>query len=311
MADMADPEFQIDFSFVDDDRLRQVLDDYHVQARQSFEHSLHAAAVVLSGGVVEGVLTWGIQRRLRQDDTLEADLKAIPRLTLHQLIDKSVRLGLIGSAASQASWAVKDFRNYIHPYKVLTGSSRLDRSLAASALGAVKEIVRSLRGRVLSSDDAGQVPSQDGRQTAALSEALNLCWIIPGSLAGCRGPRSRNELDDLRGLGVRALVRLASRRESAVTGSDVERSGLRDCHEPVKDFSVPSSEQINRVVEFATVSMKDSCPVAVSCGAGYGRTSTLLACVLVAMKRTDFLGDLISWEDGVDGTSKSVFPGGA
>ena len=29
------------------------------------------------------------------------------------------------------------------------------------------------------------------------------------------------------------------------------------------------------------------------------------------MKRTDFLGDLISWEDGVDGTSKSVFTGGA
>ena len=29
------------------------------------------------------------------------------------------------------------------------------------------------------------------------------------------------------------------------------------------------------------------------------------------MNRTGFLGDLISWEDGVYGTSKSVFPGGA
>lgn len=29
------------------------------------------------------------------------------------------------------------------------------------------------------------------------------------------------------------------------------------------------------------------------------------------MKRTGFLRDLISWEDGVDGTSKSVFAGGA
>lgn len=29
------------------------------------------------------------------------------------------------------------------------------------------------------------------------------------------------------------------------------------------------------------------------------------------VKRTGFLGDLISWEDGVYGTSKSVFAGGA
>ena len=29
------------------------------------------------------------------------------------------------------------------------------------------------------------------------------------------------------------------------------------------------------------------------------------------MNRTEFLGDLIAWEDGVYGTSKSVFSGGA
>jgi hypothetical protein len=29
------------------------------------------------------------------------------------------------------------------------------------------------------------------------------------------------------------------------------------------------------------------------------------------LKRTGILGDLISWEDGVYGTSKSVFSGGA
>ena len=30
-----------------------------------------------------------------------------------------------------------------------------------------------------------------------------------------------------------------------------------------------------------------------------------------ALNRTGFLGDLITWEDGVYGTSKSVFSGGA
>ncbi len=37
------------------------------------------------------------------------------------------------------------------------------------------------------------------------------------------------------------------------------------------------------------------------------------ACVYayLGLKRTGFLGDLISWEDGVYGTSESVFTGGA
>ena len=30
-----------------------------------------------------------------------------------------------------------------------------------------------------------------------------------------------------------------------------------------------------------------------------------------SLNRTEFLGDLIAWEDGVYGTSKSVFSGGA
>ena len=33
--------------------------------------------------------------------------------------------------------------------------------------------------------------------------------------------------------------------------------------------------------------------------------------ILTTLKRTGILGDLISWEDGVYGTSKSVFAGGA
>ena len=32
---------------------------------------------------------------------------------------------------------------------------------------------------------------------------------------------------------------------------------------------------------------------------------------LIELNRTEFLGDLIAWEDGVYGTSKSVFSGGA
>ena len=41
------------------------------------------------------------------------------------------------------------------------------------------------------------------------------------------------------------------------------------------------------------------------------RPTTSSSLVHACLKRPGFLGDLISWEDGVEGTSKSVFTGGA
>lgn len=41
-------------------------------------------------------------------------------------------------------------------------------------------------------------------------------------------------------LGVRALVRLAAEDETGLCGSDVERHAIRDCYEPVQDWTAPS-----------------------------------------------------------------------
>jgi hypothetical protein len=55
---------------------------------------------------------------------------------------------LIGKTAKQASWALKDFRNFIHPYNVLKQSARPDAALAMSAMAALIEIRRSLEGKL-------------------------------------------------------------------------------------------------------------------------------------------------------------------
>jgi len=112
--------------------------------------------------------------------------------------------------------------------------------------------------------------------------ALNFSWLEAGLVAGCRGPRTDEDLALLRRLTVQALVRLAPEEESGLTSRDVERKAIRDCYEPVPDLTAPSQTQIDRVVSFINGAVANREAVAVSCGAGYGRTGTILACYLVS-----------------------------
>lgn len=111
--------------------------------------------------------------------------------------------------------------------------------------------------------------------------AMNFSWLDGGMIAGCRGPRTDADLAFLVSVGIRALVRLASEEETGLCGTDVEAHGIQDCYEPVKDFTLPLQTQIDRVVSFMNAAITSGRPVAVSCGAGCGRTGTLLGCFLI------------------------------
>lgn len=112
---------------------------------------------------------------------------------------------------------------------------------------------------------------------------LNFSWLEDRLVAGCRGPRTDRDLAWL-APRIRALVRLAPEDETGtdLSRSDVEGYGIRDCYEPVPDWTPPSQEQLDRVIAFMKTALENGEPVAVSCGAGKGRTGTVLACYLVA-----------------------------
>jgi atypical dual specificity phosphatase len=119
---------------------------------------------------------------------------------------------------------------------------------------------------------------------ASRAMALNFSWIEDGLVAGCRGPRTDEDLVVLRSLGVHALVRLAGEAETGLTKGDVEQNTLQDCYEFVPDMTAPSQKQIDRVIRFINRALTNKETVAVSCGAGCGRTGTILACYLVSRR---------------------------
>ncbi len=146
---------KLDFTFVQDQRLREVLEDYYSQGVKAYEVGSYLGTLVACGSVVEGLLTWALLQHKnaalnssKADKNKQGQVRPLEEWNLTYLINVSAELKLIGKTANQASWAVKDFRNFIHPYNLLKQSARPDRSLAMSALGSVGEINRSLKGRL-------------------------------------------------------------------------------------------------------------------------------------------------------------------
>jgi atypical dual specificity phosphatase len=108
-------------------------------------------------------------------------------------------------------------------------------------------------------------------------------WIDKPLLAALARPSSPEELSWLRSQGIEVLVSLTEDRPRR---DWVEQANLLVFHEPMEDMEAPTQDQLDRCVSAIERATERNMGVAVHCGAGLGRTGTVLAAYLVAKGQT-------------------------
>jgi atypical dual specificity phosphatase len=108
-------------------------------------------------------------------------------------------------------------------------------------------------------------------------------WLLPEVLLACAYPRTDAALEALQASGIGLLINLHERPHSS---DRLAAFGLTSLHLPSPDFSTPTAAQIDEAIGAIDAARARNERVAVHCGAGLGRTGTVLACYLVTQGET-------------------------
>ena len=111
-----------------------------------------------------------------------------------------------------------------------------------------------------------------------MSSPNDFTWVDPPLLAATSAPASAEEYAWLREQGVQLVISLC---EDPPPRSWLNEAGLFSMHVPVEDMHPPTAKQVELCLSAVEKAHARNFAVVIHCGAGLGRTGTMLACYFV------------------------------
>lgn len=142
--------------FMADHDLRAILRNDIDAVNRALADSEWKAATVLAGSVVEALLLWALQQRMRQEIDVAIQKLMSQKIlsrspssdlelwTPHDYIEVSSCMGLISAETTNQTRLAKNFRNLIHPGRSQRLGQACNRATALSAVAAVEHVVQDL-----------------------------------------------------------------------------------------------------------------------------------------------------------------------
>lgn len=159
-------------------------------------------------------------------------------------------------------------------------TSVLTLLLAVAALVSCAEVGSAWPDAVVAVPDTPE-------PTVTPTKPYNFSWVVDFKLAGMaypgKGSLAESQAAYLAELNVRLLVSLTPGMPDL---SAFEAAGMSILHLPVKDFTAPTLDQLESFVAAVGEALDSGGAVTVHCGAGLGRTGTMLAAWLISRGAT-------------------------